>query len=296
VENCLLFALTLVKKGDRLTQIFNSLEEQRNYEMIREKKNLQGERIVSYLRKVGKCAILPLPPGQDNTPPDVFLAALRTGVLQPLSPDEFVDPAIFNAENFPLLFVFGNESYIQTVREYGDGDKAIINYLKEGGTIISLVNGPTPFAYNEKGELLPSYDRFGFTLCGSGGTHPPANPQLYTMWETPPAGEKFIFRRNPKQKILVNVPDEFPFYDSGDLRWRPMGNFWSLEEAEYIPLLSLYDERGKERGDGAALVRFKKGELAPGRVVYVWFRLWQDKRFGDALLEDIVKAIASGIN
>jgi hypothetical protein len=39
------------------------------------------------------------------------------------------------------------------------------------------------------------------------------------------------------------------------------------------------------------VVRFKGGALAPGRVVYGWFRLWQDERFGDDLIEDIIKAL-----
>lgn len=291
-ENCLLFALTLAKKGERIPHILSAIEGARENERIREEREKKMKRIASYLEKIGKCAILPLPPGHDNTPPDIFSQALREGILHPLTPEELVNPQAFNAENYPILFVFGDESYIQTVKEFGDGDRAILNYLKGGGTIVSFASGPTPFAYNEKGTLLPSYHRFGFTLCGMGGTHPPENPKLYAMWEKPPSGEKFIFRRNPHQNIVVNVPDEFPFYDSGDLRWRPMGNFWSPDEAEYIPLITLYDSKGETRGDGAVMVHFKRGELAPGRIVYVWFRLWQDKRFGEDLIEDIVRAIS----
>lgn len=294
-KDCLLFALTLAKKGSRLNTVFSAIREQREYEKVQGLKREKGKRIAEYLRKFGRCAILPLPPGHDNTPPDIFQQALKEGILYPLTPEEFVDPNVFNPKNFPLLFVFGDESYIQTVKEKGDGDRAIINYLRGGGTIISFASGPTPFAYNEKGELLPSYHRFGFTLCGSGGSMPPTNPQQYAPWEKPPAGEKFIFKRNPSQKIIKNVPSEFPFYDSGDLRWRPMGNFWSPDEADYIPLVTLYDGKGESRGDGCAAVRFKSGSLAPGRIIYVWFRLWQDKRFGDELIEDIISALANGL-
>lgn len=292
VENCSLFALTLAKKGKRLSLILSAIERGKEEEKVREKKRRQGERIASYLEKIGRCAILPLPSGHDNTPPDVFYPALKAGILHFISPDEFINPEIFNAKSFPILFVFGDESYIQTVKEEGDGDRAILNYLKDGGIIVSFASGPTPFAYNEKGELLPSYHRFGFTLCGIGGTKPPEDPRTYAMWEKPPAGERFTFRRNPNQRLVINIPDEFPFYDGGDLRWRPMGNFWFPDEADYIPLITLYDSEGKTRGDGAVIVSFKKGELAPGRVVYIWFRLWQDKRFGDDLIEDIVKAIS----
>lgn len=292
VENCSLFALTLAKKGKRLSMILSAIDRGREEEKAREKKREQSERIAGYLEKIGKCAILPLPPGHDNTPPEVFYSALKAGFLYPLSPEELVNPEIFNVKSFPILFVFGDESYIQTVKEEGDGDKAIINFLKNGGIIVSFASGPTPFAYNEKGDLLPSYYRFGFTLCGSGGTKPPEDPKAYAMWEKPPAGEKLTFRRNPNQRIVINVPDEFPFYDSGDLRWRPMGNFWFPDEVDYIPFISLYDSEGRTRGEGAVMVSFKRGELAPGRVVYVWFRLWQDKRFGDDLIEDIVRAIS----
>ncbi|MBC7328949.1 hypothetical protein H5T88_01165 [bacterium] len=292
VENCLLFAVTLAKKTKNLVLSFKAIEEMREEERMKREKEKRSARVAEYLKKIGKCAILPLPQGHDNSPPEIFYSAVKEGLLHLLTPEEFVDKSVFNAKNFPILFVFGDESYIQTVREFGDGDRALIEYLKGGGTIVSLANGPTPFAYNEKGILLPSYDRFGFTLCGRGGTRPPKNPSAYAPWEKPPLGERFVFRKNISLEILKNLPEEFPFYNSGDLRWRPMGNFWSPEEAEYIPLITLYDSKGENRGDGAVIVRFKGGVLAPGRVVYVWFRLWQDERFGDYLIEDIIKALA----
>lgn len=292
VRDCILFALTKAEKEAPLELVLSAMEEQRkaNEEIARVKE--VGKEIAEYLRRVGKSAVLPLPPGHSNTPPRVFYPALKEGLLHFLTPEEFVDERAFNAKRFPILFIFGDEHYIQTVKEEGDGDRALIRYLREGGKIVSLSTGPTPCAYNEKGELISSFARFGFTLDGLGGTQPPSNPQAYAPWEKPPQGEEFFFRRNPHQNIVTQVPDVFPFYESGDQRWRPMGNFWRPGEAEYIPLISLYDGKGNYRGDGAVVVRFKGGPLEGGQVVYIWFRLWQDKKFGPLLIRDIVREIS----
>lgn len=149
-DGCLLFAITVAKKETSLSSVFSAIEQQRKIDKTAEAKKKTSERIARRMKKIGKAAILPLPEGHDNTPLPLFFTAFEQNVLSFISPKELVNPQIFNPQNYPILFVFGDESYIQTVHEQGDGDRAIIQYLKGGGTIVALPNGPTPFAYNEK--------------------------------------------------------------------------------------------------------------------------------------------------
>jgi hypothetical protein len=290
-RRCTVFAATMAHESADLARADAAMAAQRVADLTAIALQAARERINSGLRQIGGAAVLPMPPGHDNTPPSLFGAALAQGRLTLLTTGQYVDPVQFNARRYPVAFVFGDENYLQTVREYGDGDRAIIRYLREGGTLVSMVGGPTPFAYNEKNVLLPSYPQFGFALCGQGGTRRPDQPELLAMWEKPPAGRRFVFRRTASRTALPHVPAQFPFYDTGDLRWRPIANLWSPGEADYTPLLTLYDRQGRSHGDGAAIVRFRQGPLAGGRVVYVWMRLWSDTRFGNGLIEDVLQVI-----
>jgi hypothetical protein len=55
----------------------------------------------------------------------------------------------------------------------------------------------------------------------------------------------------------------------------------ALPEAKVLPLIELVDESGRSYGLGAAIV-----QVGAGKVVYVWFRLF-DIDVGEAILHDI---------
>jgi hypothetical protein len=70
-----------------------------------------------------------------------------------------------------------------------------------------------------------------------------------------------------------------------DERWRPVADAVG-EGNSYVPILTLKDGAGKYYGEGAALIEYKRGPLAPGRLVYVWSTLlampeYQNKIVGD---------------
>jgi len=111
-------------------------------------------------------------------------------------------------------------------------------------------------------------------------------------WEKPPQEVSLRFVRNPNQRIVNSLPEEFPFPTDGDLRWRPMVNIWSDQEAQYTPVLTLVDNTGKEYGEGIALVEFKRGELRGSRILYIWHRLIANPEGALSILADVLDYLA----
>lgn len=212
----------------------------------------------------GHVAVLPAPGQGDRLASAVGRTLEETGLaphLNVLSRDQYADTNFFNARRFPVALHLGFESYFQNVRRAGDGDAALRNYLAGGGTLLVLPCGPFPLYYNEAGKPANGAAVTGINI-GAGG------------FESPPPGLKLDFRVNTNQSI-VRWPQEifaFPASYEADQRWRPSrppGN----ADIRYTPLVTLFDEKGNNYGDGAALLEFTQGPLRGGRVGYVWFSL-----------------------
>jgi hypothetical protein len=178
-----------------------------------------------------------------------------------LTPRQFAETNFFNARRFPVALYLGAESYLQTVRQPGDGDAALRNYLSSGGTLLVLPSGPFPMFYSQQGKPANGAAAIGLNI-GAGS------------FETPPAGLRLTFRSNTNQ-VVFGWPETaigFPAADEADQRWRPSrppGN----AAIRYTPWVTLFDEKGGNHGDAAALLEFAEGPLRGGRVVYVWFSL-----------------------
>jgi hypothetical protein len=66
---------------------------------------------------------------------------------------------------------------------------------------------------------------------------------------------------------------QLPFPEGGDRRWRPMLAALAPATHDYTPLITLIDSTGRSWGEGAAIVRYRAGELKGATLAYVWFRL-----------------------
>ncbi|MFH0794491.1 MAG: hypothetical protein V2A74_10725, partial [bacterium] len=85
---------------------------------------------------------------------DYNLNAQVTNLLEELGlthrwidPVELVTPELFNPQKYPVLLNLDcDESYYHTVREDGDGFKALLDYTRNGGSLIHLGRGH-PFYY-----------------------------------------------------------------------------------------------------------------------------------------------------
>jgi len=196
--------------------------------------------------------------------------------VTPISWEQLVDASVFNYEKLPVAVYGGGEVYRATVIEQNDVLKSLQRYVREGGTLMILPSEPMPFYYDEVRSPTNIVNH------ASGLWLP-----LVVSWERPQQDLKLTFFVRDKEK-LPNVPEKFPFPESGDLRWRPLLPERASAEAKVHPIIELLDQNGKSHGLGAAIVR-----VGEGRVVYIWFRLI-DIDVSEALLHDIWSFVLSG--
>lgn len=233
----------------------------------------------------GHLAVLPAPGlGRlDATPVGRTLceAGLAPHVTS-LAPAQLTDTNFFTARRFPVALYLGGESYFQTVRQTGDGDAALRQYLAGGGTLLVLPSGPMPLFYNQAGQPVSGFAVVGLNL-GAGA------------FENPPPQLKPSFRVATNQDVLRWPPIELPFPGAweADQRWRP-SRAPGGAETRYTPLATLRDDRGGNHGDGAALLEFTNGPLRGGRVLYVWASLLADENRRAAAVPHLLRWAFAG--
>jgi len=165
------------------------------------------------------------------------------------------------------------ERYLQTFREQGDIERALLRYLREGGLLVVVPHQPFPFYYNEKGETEVAAGRLGLPIAGSGANQRddvPAQAQV-RGWEEPPAGVKLSFHLDTN--ALPGLPEQAAFPSSGDRRWRPATRGLTAEGDVYLPLAELKDDAGNSYGDGIVYVEHRASEPRGAKVIYVWMRM-----------------------
>lgn len=225
----------------------------------------------------GHLAVLPAP-GVKNPRATPLVKMLQEAGLARhlvlLSDQDLVNPRVFNTRNIWIAFYCGGEDYYQSVNRPGDGDEALTNWLKAGGTLVSLSGGPFPFYYNELDKPVVSASKFGLPVCGSGagGRADTLGVVTTTGWEKAPEGAKLSFQVNREAKVFTSLPATLPWEGVKDPRWRPIFNVVGKEN-RYTPLVTLKDSTGKQFGDAAAMVEYQSGDLAGARVVYLWHGL-----------------------
>lgn len=193
--------------------------------------------------------------------------------LRELSPEDLLRPDLLHPTILPVLLYASHERYCQTVRDPGDADRALLNYLHAGGTLVVMSTGPYPFYYNEKGEPVRMAATFGLPM-GSPREwlrSAQADPMLVANWEQPPEGVELTFHFDTQ--ALPELPPTAPFPANGDRRWRPATVAMTTEGDEYEALATLRDGQGRSYGEGICLVRHVHSEPRGARVLYVWMRM-----------------------
>lgn len=297
-QGCTLYALTLSDlPEEQLQPVLASLQARRQAYLAEQQMQKRWQQVTDRLKSLGAVALIPTPLVSPQGHPLVkaINRAGAFGLLYNLTPEELVSPSVFTPTRFPIAFYLGGENYYQTVREQGDGDRAMLEYMRKGGTLLVSPTQPYPFYYNERGTPVVFAPKIGMPISGSGaeGREDYLQGKEVRGWEKPPQGVSLRFARNPKQQIVTSLPEEFPFPTDGDLRWRPMVNIWDEQEARYTPILTLKDDTGKEYGEGIALVEFQEGDFRGARILYIWHRLIADPEQALNILSDVLNYLAS---
>jgi hypothetical protein len=250
----------------------------------------------------GHIAVLPIP-GQTSAQASPLAKMMREAGMKDaavyVSPEQLVDPGFFNASRFWVALYLGGEEYVRTVRRDGDAVEALRRYLHEGGTLVALPTQPFPFYYDETGKPNVQAAAVGLPVNGSAiegrvDRLPEAERLRVVGWEKPPANRRFTFELNAAQDVLKTVPAKLPFPTVGDPRWRPLANVVGPDD-EYTPVLTLRDDQGSSWGEGAAMIRYKSGPLAGGRVLYVWTTLLSQADLQAALITDLLRYLLSSV-
>ena len=166
-----------------------------------------------------------------------------------------------NKKNYDLLIYASGEEYTRSIKENGDVDQALKEYIKSGGHLIALPSGPFPFYSNQFGNRVNKANDIGFSI--------------YFPEEFQKPNEPYFIYSNFAKKLLDDFDNEKISYPE-ELRFRPSQNK-DIANAKYYSILKLYDKNSKYYGDGAAYINYKKGYLGsntePGSTMYVWYGL-----------------------
>jgi hypothetical protein len=223
-----------------------------------------------------------------------------------LRAEELVDPALFTVADYPILMYTGNEDYLRTVKQPGDAQRALLEYLRRGGTLV--VMGPCrPFTYPEDLTAPPADGKpresallgpkFGLDLLGPGEARGDA-----IGFEQTPAGN-LTFRLEKGQDVLLPeievaqrkirvLPDTIFFPSTGDRRYRPATAAALPEGCEFVPVLTLFGDDGKRFGPAVAMLR-PRGQGAAGGILHVWGTLLTDAfPYADAVLHQTLARAA----
>ena len=285
-RNALLFAMTL-HRGDPKTLPVATAAVNAGIEAWRAELKAQTEMdsLRTELAKLpaGRIALLPTDP---RGPANRF--ALRSGLLakaDALTPQQMVEPGRLNASRYPVALNLGGERYPFSVRTDGDGRAALVNYLKSGGLVICLCREPFPFYYGE--DLRdPKH--------AEANTPQPLLPQLgvtlKNIFEKPPQEHTFRVDHIVSQRVLPGAPWQLLFPTTGDLRLRTITDeAMDRHVVRYSSLYAVSDERSNDHGDAAAYIEWLKGDLAGGKLLYIWSGLLLDPDSSPMLLHSIFR-------
>ena len=191
-----------------------------------------------------------------------------------LSPEQMVDKEFFTPEKIDIVFVTNNKDYFyNTVNKEGDGQGAILNYLKNGGKIV-IVGTNIPFSYGlnqTAGSLEKVF--LGSKLMDEMGLKVISNAVAPTedgiSFEIPPNGSALRFELNKDLPELKILPEEIEFPVLSDQLFRPMVNDKPHINIIFKSIYTLKDKDDKNFGNAFCVVNYNKEEYNNAKVAYI---------------------------
>ena len=218
-----------------------------------------------------KVAILPRDmAGHDQA---IQVACSRIGLkTQVLTPEQFVDPAVFNSRNFPIaIHAVRNEYYLNRCAGRSDLWQVYADYVKGGGFLVACGNMSQFF--------------YAGTLTSDGKWQQAYDPAQRVTSEL---GLKVVTSRipNPRKMLLRSLPDQtiVDFSSPVPLEYLNWGSYRAVDtddmfNTDFVPLAEVTDEQGRPLGGYAiAVMRYKSRELRGAELLWMWGDLLNDAR------------------
>lgn len=215
-----------------------------------------------------------------------------------LTPQQFVDSELFTPARFPVAVYTGVENYYRTVRQPGDGEEALLRYLRQGGLLV-VAGACHPFTYpidvqpdgteKQLTDWILFNKRFELFLMG-----PDEQQKDAIGFETPPPGIELTMHLAPDQPVLWDWPATRPFPEQGDLRYRPLSAQGIAPEDRFAPVITTSGSDGRDYGPAAALIEHRCAAFSGTRVLWVWGTLLQaEANRGDSVAAQILTYAAT---
>jgi len=190
-----------------------------------------------------------------------------------LTPEEFVDPAVFNPRNFPVaVHAVGGEYYLDRYAERGNLWQTYVDYVKGGGFLIACGNMYQFFyagTLTRDGKYTQRHDGEYRILDGLGLRG--GGPRL-------PGGRPMFLQCLPDQDILsFKSPMPLEYLNRGC--YRSIDAAESFFDRDFVPLARVVDGDGTSYGGyAAAVMRFKSRHLKGAEMLWMWGNLLNDAR------------------
>ncbi|CCW33939.1 hypothetical protein CTKA_01058 [Chthonomonas calidirosea] len=249
---------------------------------------LRFERIADSIRALasqvpqGAFAILPYTQNSSSVVNLLDFGDFRSRCDQ-LTPEQLVNPQIFNAEKYKAVFDLDGEDYLDTVHQPHDAAEALQSYLQQGGTLVLLTGLPYPLYYAQASGQLSHADPL----------LPRLGLPLYNAIETMPQ-DRLEVQEIEGQHVLTDLPQRFAYPD-GDPRLRSVDLTSLPAGATLEPIYRVVGASGKDYGVAAALVTLPPGpDGKRGRILYISDVLLHDDRYSPLILEAVVRWVVQG--
>ena len=176
----------------------------------------------------------------------------------PLTWEDLIDSATFNAGKFPLVICVGNENYRSSIKVTDDVTSALARYLHQGGFLAVLPVAPWPFHYDDSrnGAAYTITDKLALGITGWDSTNLDSHPKFYI-----------------NTNALRGLPGLMPFPAEGDRRWTGATPKRVPLSESYASLVQLRDEQGHSAGDAIVYIEHRTPSLSSGKTLYVWMRI-----------------------
>ncbi len=215
-----------------------------------------------------------------------------------LTPEEIVNPDRFSPGQYPVcLNLDETESYYKSVKAPGDGYKAMVRFVQNGGRLAHLATGvPAFYGYERRNtrwrrNTSPPYLNTSLKIRVLTPGEREAGVRPFELPENRPVNLYFVL--NDQTALSLGLPSRVEFPLLADTRFRPIVEDKTSTNTAFTPIYWLVSEDGINYGAAMAMIEYHGGGFAPNRAFYVSHILFNASYHNHSLLDFLIPRILS---